>query len=209
MPAAQPFDPSSLIQITGGYSDAPQPSLEDLNKILGQSIQAMQQQPQQSVSSSRSQQAPDPGGKQPATIRYNNPGGMWDGPSATKFGSTRHGVLSDGNHIAYFDTPEAGAAAQLDLLSSPKYVGQMIGPLIDKWSGSTGGRGNVSQYATNVAQSIGRTPADPLTAEILRGPEGIILAKAQAKWETGHDYPMSDDQWRAAQKMAFPDLAQR
>ena len=199
------FDPSQLIPLTGGYTGGAQnPSLEQLQKLFGGAM------PTQTASAqtSQSQQQNRPG-KTPASVRYNNPGAMWDGPSASKFGSKTHGVLSDGNHIAYFGTPEAGAAAQFDLLSSPKYVNRMIGPLIDEWSGSTGGKGNVSQYATNVAQSIGRTPADPLTPEILRGPEGIVLAKAQAKWETGYDYPMSDDQWRAAQRMAFPDLANR
>jgi hypothetical protein len=48
-------------------------------------------------------------GSEPATIRYNNPGGMWDGPSAAKFGSSTYGVIGGGNHIAKFDTPEQTA----------------------------------------------------------------------------------------------------
>lgn len=53
------------------------------------------------------------GGRIPAAIRANNPGAMWPGPSAARFGSTGYEALSDGqgNRIAKFDTPEAGAAA--------------------------------------------------------------------------------------------------
>lgn len=51
----------------------------------------------------------------PASIRNNNPGAMYPGPSAKKFGSKRFETLKshDGTHkIACFDDPVHGAAAQ-------------------------------------------------------------------------------------------------
>jgi hypothetical protein len=205
MPDTLPFDPSILsVPITGGYGqqDAQSPSIDQLKAMFGNAIPTTPQD------TSNSQQQDRPG-KGAATVRYNNPGGMWDGESASKFGSKTHGILPSGNHIAYFDTPEAGAAAQFDLLSTDKYTGQSILGAINTWSGGTGGTKNVADYAMRVAQAAGVSPLDKITGDMLRGPGGIALAKNMARWETGYDYPMSDDQWRAAQKMAFPDMAQR
>jgi len=128
---------------------------------------------------------------------------MWPGPSAQKFGSTSSETLRDGNKIAQFDSPILGAAAQFDLLASPRYVGRPIGQVIDEWSGSTGGKGNVSDYATKVANSVGLKPSDPLSLDILQGPTGVALAKTQAQWEAGSPYPLSDDQWKTAQRLAY------
>ncbi len=55
----------------------------------------------------------------PATIRNNNPGGMYPGKSSKKFGSTSYETLrsKDGVHkIATFPTKLHGAAAMFDLL---------------------------------------------------------------------------------------------
>jgi len=148
---------------------------------------------------------PDPDPIIPASIRSNNPGGMWPGKSAARFGSTSYEQLNDPdrNRIAQFDSPVLGAAAQFDLLASKHYLGRPIGQIIDDWSGSTGGKGNVSDYATQVAGSIGLKPSDPLTLDLLNGPTGIALAKTQAAWEAGTDYPMTDQQWQTAQRLAL------
>lgn len=177
-------------------------TLEDLSKYLPGAKPASQPQQQPTQPAGRSQPTEVPG-KEPASIRYNNPGAMWDGASATKFGSTSHGVLSDGNHIAKFDDPVAGAAAQFDLLNSSKYINKPIGDLVDIWSGHTGGAKQVSAYASHVADAIGLSVHEPLTTEILQSPNGIAFAKAQARMEAGKDYPLTDEQWQQAQQMAL------
>jgi hypothetical protein len=193
------LDPALMLPQT----QLPNVTIQDLSKYFqqGPPIPQTVEQPQQSAQQQRT-------GRQPASIRYNNPGAMWPQASASKFGSTSHGQLADGNKIAYFDTPEAGAAAQFDLLASPKYAGMPIGNAIDKWSGHTGGAAQVSAYANSVAKSIGVSPGDILDANMLRSPAGIAFAKTMARQEAGVEYPMSDDQWKTAQRMAFGDIAQ-
>jgi hypothetical protein len=83
--------------------------------------------------------------------------------------------------------------------------GRPIGQVIDELSGSTGGKGNASQYATKVAKSIGLSPSDPITPALLQSPAGIQLAKTQAHWEAGQSNPMTDDQWQQAQSMRSPN----
>ena len=76
--------------------------------------------------------------KIPASIRTNNPGAMYPGPAATKFGSTRYEVLTskDGTHqIAIFDSPVLGGAAMFFLLASKTYTGRTIEQAIAKWCG--------------------------------------------------------------------------
>lgn len=142
---------------------------------------------------------PVSGGNVPASIRFNNPGAQWPGPSADKFGSTGSGVISGNNKIAQFDSPVSGAAAQFDLLGR-RYAGKTLGGAISEWSG----KNNAPQYTAAVSQATG-IPADaPITPEMLRDPKfAIPLAKAMAKHETGRDYPMSDEQWGQAHAMAF------
>jgi hypothetical protein len=182
------------IPVTGQVSGVSQLPPVTFQKLVG-SPQEQQSQSQEEVVK--------PAGKGVAAVRYNNPGAMWDGPSATKFGSTSHGVLSDGNHIAYFPDKVSGAAAQFDLLNSRKYIGRPIGDVIDEWSGSTGGEKNVHSYAKHVADSVGLSPNDPLTPQLLQSPAGITFAKAMARIEAGGEYPLSDDEWNQAQQTAF------
>lgn len=207
------IDSSLQIPVTGQptvgvspYQRAPQArpvTLQDLSQYLSNPQQrqaqsaAANQQPQQ-----RGQQT-QRGGRAPASVRYNNPGAMWPGPSSRKFGGSDYGVLRDGNLIAKFDDPVNGAAAQFDLLDSKKYVNRPIGSLIGEWSGYTGGSKNVDSYAASVANSVGLSPDDRLTPQLLRSPAGIAFAKAQARMETGYDYPLTDDQWKQAQGLAF------
>ena len=198
------LDPS-LFQ-TLPQTQLPPVTVQDLSGLLKGGPTIPQSVPQSEQSSSGTQQ--QVGGRAPASIRYNNPGAMWPQDSAAKFGSTSYGKLADGNLIAKFDTPEAGAAAQFDLLASPKYAGMSIGRAIDKWSGHTGGASNVSAYANSVAKSVGLNPGDTLNADMLRTPAGIAFAKAMARQEAGVEYPMNNDQWATAQRMAFGNIAQ-
>jgi hypothetical protein len=142
-------------------------------------------------------------GRDPAPVRYNNPSGMWNGPSASRYGSTAYGIIGGGNHIAAFDTPEQGAAAQFDLLASRSYVGMPIVDAVRKWTGDTGGEDQVQSYAAQIAKAAGVDVNSPITPDLLQSPAGIALAKAQAKMETGYDYPMSHGQWQNAQQMAY------
>lgn len=130
----------------------------------------------------------------PASIRTNNPGAMWFGPIAQQFGATRTQNLADGNNAAIFDDPVNGAAAHFALLKK-NYAGMPLSGAITKWSG-----GNSSPaYADFVAKRAGLTPDTVLTPDLLASPQGLALAKAQAHWEAGKPYPLSDEQWATAQ----------
>jgi hypothetical protein len=135
----------------------------------------------------------------PAAIRYNNPGGMYPGPSATRYGSTGYSVIGGGHKIAQFDDPVKGAAAQFDLLDR-SYAGMTIGQAVQKWSGGN----NSAAYAQHLSKATGIPLDAPLTKEMLRDPTfAIPFAKASAQWETGQPFPMNDDQWKQAHSMAF------
>lgn len=138
----------------------------------------------------------------PASIRNNNPGAMYPGKSAKKFGSRTHEILrsKDGVHkIATFPTSIHGGAAQFDLLHA-SYRNMTIEKAISKWCGGF----YVSTYIKVLESQGGVKRSDVLTSEILKKPEcAIPLAKAMAQQEAGREYPMSDDEWAAAHQMAF------
>jgi hypothetical protein len=134
----------------------------------------------------------------PASIRTNNPGAQWMGPVAQSFGATGSIPLPGGNNAATFDDPVSGAAAQFALLSK-RYTGMPLSGAIAKWSG-----GNSSPaYAQFLQKQTGISPDTVLTPSLLQGPAGLALVKAQAQWEAGRPFPLSDDQWRTAQSRAF------
>jgi hypothetical protein len=135
----------------------------------------------------------------PASIRFNNPGAQYPGPSARKFGSIGTEVIGGGHKIAVFDDPVRGAAAQFDLLDRG-YAGMTLGQAIQKWSG-----GNSSPaYASHISKATGIPLDSKLTPEMLRDPNvAVPFAKASADWEAGGKYPMTDEQWKAAHAMAF------
>lgn len=139
----------------------------------------------------------------PASIRNNNPGAMYPGPSAKKFGSTGREVLHsrDGEHlIATFASPVHGAAAQFDLLAR-SYTGLTLRAAIRKWCGDF----YLSSYLKVLEQQCGVTPDDILSPSFLRDPDkAIALAKAMALQEAGREFPMADEQWREAHALAFP-----
>src|SRR3954469_15104249 len=72
--------------------------------------------------------------REPVSIRTNNPGAMWGGKRANKWGATADLILHDGqsNHIAVFPTRVQGAAAQFDLWRGG-YTGMTLAAAIHKW----------------------------------------------------------------------------
>ena len=139
----------------------------------------------------------DPNGKRlPASIRYNNPGAQWPGPSADKFGAVESVTLNDRqkNKIAVFPDAVSGAAAHFDLLAR-SYVGKSLDTAITRWSGGN----HSAAYAVKVAQSMGMSLKDKLTPELFNNPDTAIrFAKTMSSVEAGKAYPLSDDQWRMA-----------
>lgn len=142
--------------------------------------------------------------KQPASIRYSNPGAMWGGNAiARKWGALGNIKLDDGfvsqnNHIALFPDKVHGAAAQFDLWHHA-YAGLTLENAIRKWSG-----GNSSEtYMHFLCERTGLEPSSIVSQNMLAGPTGLKLMQAQAHWEAGRDYPLSDAEWAEAQKMVF------
>ncbi len=140
---------------------------------------------------------------EPVSIRTKNPGAMWPNALATKFGSKTHEDLRDGNKAAIFPTFEAGAAAQFALWHD-KYAGMTLKDAIYKWSGHNSSAAYEDFLTKHASVSLNTV----ISKEFLEGPEGVRFAKAQAQWEAGKPYPMTDEQWKKAQDLAFGDLSQ-
>ncbi len=138
----------------------------------------------------------------PASIRNNNPGAAYPGPSSKKFGSTAYETLKskDGVHkIATFPTDVHGAAAMFDLLNR-SYTGMTVEKAITKWCGSF--------YATTyikVLKDRAGVDADTVLTKVMLADHDIAipLAKAMAWQEAGQDYPMTDAEWLEAHQMAL------
>lgn len=140
----------------------------------------------------------------PASIRNHNPGAMYPGPSAKRFGSASFETLrsKDGVHkIATFPTHQHGAAAMFHLLST-RYVGLPIDKAIAKWCGGY----YVSTYLKVLEQKSGVKASDTLTLAMLRDHAvAVPIARAMAWQEAGRDYPLSEQEWVEAHGMAFGD----
>lgn len=143
----------------------------------------------------------------PASIRYNNPGAMWGGNAISrKWGEVGNVALNDGlhqnNHIAVFKDVVHGAAAQFDLWHTSKnYHNQPLQHAIRTWSGGN----SWPEYVRLISKQVpSLTASTIITDEILSGPIGLALVKAQAQMEAGRVYPMTDAQWRQAQVLVFP-----
>src|SRR6201996_6444028 len=127
-----------------------------------------------------------------ASIRSNNPGAMWGGNAISRrWGETEHVALHDGlgqgNQIAVFPDVIHGAAAQFDLWRS-NYCDMTLAAAIKKWSG-----GNSSNtYMNFLSTRTQLTHSSMITREVLAGPIGLKLMKAQAQWEAGKPYPITD-----------------
>lgn len=138
----------------------------------------------------------------PASIRNNNPGACYPGPSSKKFGSTSYETLrsKDGVHkIATFPTSVHGAAAQFDLLNRA-YTGMTLEKAIEKWCGNY----YAAIYLKVLKDRAAVEPDAVLTKGMMADHEiAVPIAKAMAWQEAGCDYPMSDADWREAHQMAL------
>lgn len=145
--------------------------------------------------------------REPASIRTKNPGAMWPGPRATKWGSKNWVYLSDGtgqgggghgNKIAIFDTWVDGICAQLDLWrTSPNYRNKRFDQAIAVWSGGN----HVEAYIRYVLTRIpGMTRGTIMNDEFWKGPMGLKFLKVQAGHEAGKPIPAPEADWIEAQR---------
>lgn len=143
----------------------------------------------------------------PAAIRNKNPGAMWPGKIATKWGSTKFENLADGqgNKIATFDTWVQGICAQLDLWrTSPNYKDKPFKVAIDTWDGHN----NTPSYIAYVLKRVpGMTANTIMNDAFWSGPMGMEFLKAQAGHEAGQPMPVADADWARAQAIVFKKQA--
>lgn len=144
--------------------------------------------------------------KEPASIRYRNPGAMWGSEHATKWGALPNATVKlndgtgQGNTIAVFPTYVDGIAAQVALWRTARYRNKPFKEAIIPWSGGN----NVPSYIKLVAKAVpGFTGDTIINDEFLRGPHGIEFLKAQARHEAGKVYPASDAEFIAGRDKAF------
>jgi hypothetical protein len=137
----------------------------------------------------------------PVAVRTNNPGNQWMGSSARKFGATSSANVSQRDQPAVFPDRVSGAAAMFNLLGSKNYRGKTIEEGIYRWAA-----GRNPAYPAFVEKTSGVPRNTVITPEFLQTPQGIAVAKAMAQYEAGYQkgaYPLSDEGWQKAQKMAF------
>lgn len=143
----------------------------------------------------------------PAAIQFKNPGAMWPGVTATKWGSTKWQYLADGtgqggaghgNKIAIFDNWVDGICAQMDLWkTSEKYHNQTLHDAIKVWSGGN----NVPSYLTYLKTRVsGLTDNTIMNDAFWRGPMAIPFLKAQAAHEAGRTIPATQENYIEAQR---------
>ena len=143
--------------------------------------------------------------KEPASIRFKNPGAMWGNALARKWGAANAVTLNDGlgqgNNIAVFPTYVQGICAQLDLWrTSSNYKNKRFADAIKIWSG-----GNyVESYISFVLSRVpGMTRNTIMNDDFWHSPNGIAFLKAQAWHEAGKKYPAPDADWIEAQRRVF------
>jgi len=148
--------------------------------------------------------------REPAAIRYKNPGAMWPGPTASKWGSKRWIYLNDGtgqggggrgNKIAIFDNWVDGICAQMDLWrTSPRYKNKKFKDAIAVWSGGN----HVASYIAYVKARVPGMDENTIMDDAFwRGPMAIPFLKAQSGHEAGKPIPAPDADWIEAQKRVF------
>lgn len=137
----------------------------------------------------------------PVSIRTKNPGAMWPCAIATHFGSTQCEQLNDAqrNKAAIFPTFEQGGAAQFALWAK-KYSDMRLSAAIYMWSGHNSSPAYAAFLVTHVP---GLSMNVVLTREFFTSELGRKFMAAQAQWEAGQPYPMTDAQWIKAQQLAF------
>ena len=135
----------------------------------------------------------------PASLRYNNPGAIYPGPSSKAYGSIATHTIGGGHKIAEFPDFESGAAAQFDLMRN-KYAGMPIEAAIHKWSGGN----NSSGYVDRVRKETGIEPGTLLSHDMLSDPHTAVpIARAMAGVEAGVQHPEGEDAWHAAHARAY------
>ncbi len=148
--------------------------------------------------------------REPAAIRYKNPGAMWPGPTATKWGSKRWIYLSDGtgqggngmgNKIAIFETWVDGICAQIDLWrQSPRYRNKKLKDALAVWSGGN----HVESYIAYVTKRVPGMTRDTLMDDAFwQSPMALAFLKAQAAHEAGKPIPAAHSDWIEAQRRVF------
>lgn len=147
---------------------------------------------------------------EPAAIRHKNPGAMWPGAIATKWGSKKWAYLNDGtgqggngkgNKIATFDNWVDGICAQLDLWRTSKnYRNKRFADAIAIWSGGN----NVPAYINYVKARIpGMNENTVMNDAFWRGPMGVKFLQVQAGHEAGKPIPAPEADWIEAQRRVF------
>lgn len=147
--------------------------------------------------------------REPASIRYRNPGAMWGSALARKWGAEKDPIaLADGtgqgNNIAVFPTYVQGICAQLDLWRTSKnYRGKRFSDAIRVWSGGN----HVESYIKFVCDRVpGMTRDTVMNDDFWRSGMGIGFLKAQAWHEAGKRYPAPEEDWLKAQRIVFGDV---
>lgn len=132
----------------------------------------------------------------PAPIRHNNPGALNYADWEKQYGAAPRGTLlrdgtGQGNRIASFPTPEAGAAAQFDWWKnkSPKY-GPTVGDSMHMYSG-----GNSTSAYQSFLEKRGFGRDTNVQDMLANKDQAIAFGKAQSQWESGKRFPMNDQQW--------------
>ena len=143
---------------------------------------------------------------EPVSIRTKNPGAMWPGSVSQRFGSTGWIPCGGNNKCAVFPTFEQGAAAQFYLWAT-RYSPMKLSEAIFRWSGQN----SSAAYTAFLSKRVpGITLDTVITRTFLESESGLLFMKAQAQWEAGQPYPMTDAQWRKGQVLAFgsppPDI---
>src|SRR6266446_451695 len=140
---------------------------------------------------------PDTSGSRRLNARFNNPGALGLSPLGRSFGATASGVYDTGHPFAAFPTKEAGAAAPFSLWQNREhYLGHTLRDAITNWIGP--GEHGEAEY---ISQKTGIPLHQPITAELLRSPQGIRLMQAQAQYE-GQNV-LSPEEWQRAQDRAY------
>lgn len=149
----------------------------------------------------------------PAAIQFKNPGAMWPGAVATKWGSTKWQYLSDGtgqgggghgNKIAIFDNWVDGISAQLDLWRSSKnYKNKTLRAALRIWSGGN----SPEEYVKHVVRKIPTMTGDTVMNEAFwRSPDGMKFLRVQAEHEAGKVIPATDADYKAAQERVMKGI---
>ena len=128
-----------------------------------------------------------------ATIRYNNPGGMYPASWQRRFGGTEGGTIGGGHRIAMFPDRESGGAALFALLNGSLYVNKDVASALRTWTGNN----NASSYINWMARN-GINTEETVGNYLANQDAAIGLATLMARWETGHAYPMSAQEWGQA-----------